>query len=779
VLKVRATGIQDTGGRTGIGARSTAWVIDTTAPQVLVLEPIRTNPRNIVIQSLEVTLSEPIDLATFDRTDIRLTRNGEAANLVDERVVVEHVSGAIYRIRGFNWVTGIEGTYTLVVTGSGIQDPAGNTGTGSAEVSWIMDSTAPLPASNLAIDPDLGVTENGRLTNTRQIVFSGQLSEPGLTVRVFDRTTGTDLGYAQVEGTTFRKPITFNSTGQHRLQVRVIDQAGNVDTASRTDSELSFFNVFVDDLAFAVQSISPVASPRPSLVSSVDFVLTKELELTTLDYQDITLTRNGGSNLITSDISFSRIGEATYQIAGLEGLTDLPGNYVLTIHADGLQDRLGNAGVGSKSISWSLLPTDSSAAIVGQVFHDLNGNARLDLTEPGLAGWTLFLDQNDNNQLDEGEVAVVTDAAGRYAFELLSPGTYTVVALARSGWQQSLPGGSVASYQVTLAYADTAQRNFGQYLPVSIEGFNFLDANGNGVWEDSERGLEEWQVYLDLNQNGKLDDGEPVAATDADGRYRFDNLRPGRYVVAEVVKPGWEQTYPNSPLSGLHIEAYHEMASWGGAAGSTLHAYRQNRASSRHHDLFSNFSWKDQDPSTPYTIDVYYDFRNLGAYANQITSAQIAVAELAMRAWEAASEGVVQFVHNVQAPQELIINIGTGDLAALGYTSAPKGILALGGGTFSRDGSRSLSSGIAWMDFAEVWELTSRSWRTRSGMRWAWATQTISADAMSWTAFTTAKKSTLRTTTFSSCEAFMATRTGTSIRTGGCPHCCREHIRLP
>jgi len=44
--------------------------------------------------------------------------------------------------------------------------------------------------------------------------------------------------------------------------------------------------------------------------------------------------------------------------------------------------------------------------------------------------------------------------------------------------------------------------------------------------------------------SGVLESGERHTTTAADGSYRFDNLLPGTYTVAEVMQAGWVQTYP-------------------------------------------------------------------------------------------------------------------------------------------------------------------------------------------------------------------------------------------
>jgi hypothetical protein len=61
--------------------------------------------------------------------------------------------------------------------------------------------------------------------------------------------------------------------------------------------------------------------------------------------------------------------------------------------------------------------TVPSTTIQGTFFHDLNQNGALDAGEPGLAGWSAFLDGNRSGIVDPGELAAVTDANGNYVLD--------------------------------------------------------------------------------------------------------------------------------------------------------------------------------------------------------------------------------------------------------------------------------------------------------------------------------------------------------------------------
>lgn len=80
--------------------------------------------------------------------------------------------------------------------------------------------------------------------------------------------------------------------------------------------------------------------------------------------------------------------------------------------------------------------------------------------------------------------------------------------------------------------------------PASISGNVFNDTNANGKKDAKETGLSGWTVYLDANNNGKLDPSEITVKTDSSGNYRFSNLSPGTYHVREVVQAGYKLTLP-------------------------------------------------------------------------------------------------------------------------------------------------------------------------------------------------------------------------------------------
>jgi beta propeller repeat protein len=199
--------------------------------------------------------------------------------------------------------------------------------------------------------------------------------------------------------------------------------------------------------------------------------------------------------------------------------------------------------------------------ISGTKWNDLDGDSIKDEGEPGIEGWTIYLDSNRNGELDTGELSTVTDAEGNYSFTDLTEGLYIVTEEQKPDWTQTYPSpypysSEQGTYQLYLRPGETFQnRNFGNWQPATISGTKWNDTNCNGIFDSTEAGLSGWTIYLDANTNGQLDSGEVSTTTAADGSYSFRNVAAGSYTVAEVQQTGWEQTAPTSGSHTIEVSA--------------------------------------------------------------------------------------------------------------------------------------------------------------------------------------------------------------------------------
>lgn len=538
-LTVIASGLQSATGKAGIDQASVGWRMDAQAPQVLDVVDLVDRVRNTVVMGLEVLFSEPIALGSFDYRDLSLTRTvggSTSANLIDDRVTVTHQGGGSYLVAGFNWVTGLEGDYRFSVAGEGIADSAGNAGSGTASEAWTMDFSHPDAPTQLAIAPDGGVSATDGLTDTLSFTLTGQLGEPGLSVRVTDLTTDTELGYGTVTGNRFSLAVNLKSAGQHEIRVRAVDEGANP-----TDSTIV---VFVD---LVRPSLAPPVLVRDAggNVDRITLDFSEAIDPASMALSVLGLSRNGQAQSLIG-ATLTRISATRFELGGLAALTSGAGRYRFIVDLTQVRDLAGNAGSEPVAALFDgALAT--SGRVSGLVFDDIDGNGTREADELLQGGWTVFADANANGTLDAGEVSAVTDAlTGRYALEALALGSHRIVVLAPAGW--AITPGPVAELTLSSDAPDLSA-NFGAFSLASLGGTVYDDANANGLREAGETGLAGRLVVLDVNGNGSADAGEASTTTDGEGRYRFDALAPGSVRVVLAAGDGWLPLLPASPFS--------------------------------------------------------------------------------------------------------------------------------------------------------------------------------------------------------------------------------------
>ena len=80
--------------------------------------------------------------------------------------------------------------------------------------------------------------------------------------------------------------------------------------------------------------------------------------------------------------------------------------------------------------------------ISGDVFHDSNRDGDRDPGEAGLPERTVYLDLNNNGNVDGEDLITSSDTDGRYIFQDLQPGQYAVRQKLPDGWTETAPGGT-------------------------------------------------------------------------------------------------------------------------------------------------------------------------------------------------------------------------------------------------------------------------------------------------------------------------------------------------
>ena len=392
-LTINTSGVSDMQGDSGVGSASETWTTSTVAPTIAVLQDGFQSPRNIVVPSIDVTFSEPIDPTTFTYKDITYSKTG-GPNLITSAITIAPIAGTDnteFEISNFNnFVSSIDGSYTFTVNTAGVTDLYGNVATGAeagstASDTFVLQTTAPAAPTGLAISPDTGVSATDNLTDTGHITLTGTIAAPGLTVEVYDGLTN-HLADAIVTGTTFSASLSL-APGSHNLRVYAVDSAANV-------SADSYDMIFVDTTPPTAIFTTPTQATPQSAVSSVQFSFGKIIDGTSLTPDDLSLTLNGGPNLIDAGVSIHLVSAATntYEIDGLASLNSSPGAYVLTLNTNQVRDLAGNSGLAPTIASWTVAPAKVAASFSNlTAFQVLNrGTASIILSGTVSGGSTLL-----------------------------------------------------------------------------------------------------------------------------------------------------------------------------------------------------------------------------------------------------------------------------------------------------------------------------------------------------------------------------------------------------
>ena len=151
--------------------------------------------------------------------------------------------------------------------------------------------------------------------------------------------------------------------------------------------------------------------------------------------------------------------------------------------------------------------SDLPGEIHGSKWHDLNADGIRDASEPGLAGWTIFLDDDSDGILDAGEASTLTDINGDYSFINLFPGDDTVAELTQTGWQQTFPTGDGTHWLTLITGQVTNNIDFGNRLPGDFDGDSDVDGVDFGLW----------QAGYPMASGASLGDGDADGDGDVDG----------------------------------------------------------------------------------------------------------------------------------------------------------------------------------------------------------------------------------------------------------------------
>jgi hypothetical protein len=267
------------------------------------------------------------------------------------------------------------------------------------------------------------------------------------------------------------------------------------------------------------------------------------------NYPIVQITDSAGNVLYARTYNWSSTGVATGSTPETTQFT-LPsgvvGSYSVTVIANGIASN------------------PFVQQISGIVFNDLNQTGTRDPGDPGLAGWTVFIDLHGDAQLHDDDPVAVTDSSGGYTFSGLDPagGPYNVYEVVQDGWTQSAPATVFFTVNVVDGTTTTFLQDFGNFQNGPVPrpspgngGSHFVPVTANGIASNAFVQQFSGVVFNDFSRtgtplgtpisdwrsqggDGQVHADDPVAVTDASSGYRFSGMDPAAYTVYDVVQSG-------------------------------------------------------------------------------------------------------------------------------------------------------------------------------------------------------------------------------------------------
>ncbi|MDM7934307.1 MAG: SdrD B-like domain-containing protein, partial [Methanothrix sp.] len=232
-------------------------------------------------------------------------------------------------------------------------------------------------------------------------------------------------------------------------------------------------------------SSTVVVTVKTSLVVKANFGVAGQYSISGVKYND--LNGNGARDagepgiagwemLLTGNLWFGKPIHARTAITASDGSYKferlLPGTYkVSETSRTGWTQTAPSGGSYTVTFPFGSAPSESKnndfgnrvpgQSISGVKYNDLNGNGARDSGEPGLAGWTINLEQPAGTVIQ----TKTTASDGSYIFTGLADGTYVVSEVLQTGWTQKAPAGG--TYTVTLSPSSPSAigKDFGNWIP--------------------------------------------------------------------------------------------------------------------------------------------------------------------------------------------------------------------------------------------------------------------------------------------------------------------------
>ena len=620
---------------------------DQVGPTVVQITGTEGSPSDQVIDALTVQFSESVNPATFTSSALNLQRDG-GANLIDESIAITQINETTFAISGLAALNAEAGEYLLTVDTTQIEDVFGNAGLGSGSVDWMVLAGLPTVLEIRGVDSLLINT----YTDMVEVVFSEAITEDGfdwadVTLQYEGQPLVLDGTATLVElfPDTFQISGLAGLTGLEGSYTLTVDATGVQDLDGYDGIGQYQVSWMVDLTPVEILSLEqPQPDPRETAVESLVVESSEGIDLSSLDADDIILSRDNGTDLMVSGLEIETLSETQIRIGGFGLLTEADGNYVLTINGNGLTDLAGNAGINSLAVAWTVDTTAPAAPVLlgidpdsGESNDDLKTNVTTfavlgEVTEIGLQVSIVDLTAGENLG-----TSVTTDTSFRQSVTVNGHGIHrlavTAIDVVGNVSEQSIIEIFV---DMTLPQIATVTGIPDTSIAVSVQEitFTFTEALADGCLTIEDFSLTRDDTEVDLTNVTIVQDGP--------SEYRLTGMESvtaekGDYVLSLVLSGVADQAgNTGQDIYQIQWSKVDVTASIGdyiwldldqdglqdanelGAADVTVNLYREDGSlvDSTLSDENGYYAFKDLDPEQRYYLEVFSPTGYAFTYAN-------------------------------------------------------------------------------------------------------------------------------------------------------------------
>ncbi len=360
------------------GIRLSPYLGDSVPPMANILD-VAPDPRMVPVDRIDIVFSEAV--TGFDVGDLSLTRDG-AENLLTGAASLTTANQVTWTLSGLTDLTAAAGTYvlTLRATGAGIEDVVGNVLAADASETWVNNLTGPtVDVVDVAPDP------RGSPVGEVRIVFSEAVTGFDVDDLRLTRDGGANLltgaePLASADGVTWTLGGLGGLTAGSGAYALALTASGSgIRNAAHEPLLLDASDTWLTDATAPMADIIDVdPDPRTLAVETIQIVFSEPVF--GLDIGDLTLTRDGGGNLLTGEETLETTDYVTWTLGGLSALTGTEGHTgggfaVFNDHAPG-------PGTHTNTTAYSGWATPSG--ILKDITTGLETGVRLTVTASGI-----------------------------------------------------------------------------------------------------------------------------------------------------------------------------------------------------------------------------------------------------------------------------------------------------------------------------------------------------------------------------------------------------------